>query len=470
MKRALFLLLLALSPCADVVAQAGTQDPARLSLYAAQTLARRQDWWFSELPQWALVINVLAACLLLVVARRQRQDTLLPWLLGIAVTGNGGLLATLSSAALPPLIVQVSFLGWGYCLLRLMLPAPGRRVMSGLVLGFPVALLSFGIAQRWLPAHGPAALTALACAGLAVAALILRPRAPQLPMGIFLGITLLAAAGLLDSLALIGGWRLAAFPEKIPASMPLAQMVWTGIVLSFLVSRHVQNQRDLQLLNASLDQRVHAAEAELESRLRMAARDALDAAAIGERSTIYRSLHEDLSDKLLQLIYSASKPETADLARAALAELRDTHNLQASQQGQVSALVADILSEAQSRCEHSAMALEWQIDPALEQLSVSARQQSAVSRTVREAISNLFKHAQARRVRLEFSAHTRTPAVLEYRVIDDGVGFAPQHCSGRGLVNMQQRLEELGGSLEIDSTPGKGSCLAFRLPLCGESA
>jgi signal transduction histidine kinase len=58
---------------------------------------------------------------------------------------------------------------------------------------------------------------------------------------------------------------------------------------------------------------------------------------------------------------------------------------------------------------------------------------------------------------------------LELSVADDGCGFEPADArarSGRlGLTSMAERAEELGGSLVIDSTPGRGTTVALELPL-----
>ncbi|MDO9475132.1 MAG: ATP-binding protein, partial [Pseudohongiella sp.] len=107
--------------------------------------------------------------------------------------------------------------------------------------------------------------------------------------------------------------------------------------------------------------------------------------------------------------------------------------------------------------------LQWQQDARLADCLVNARQSSAVSRTLREAFSNLFKHACASRVMVELTINA--DAQLTYTVNDNGVGMVSNSRPGRGLVNMQNRIRELGGSMTFGSPPSRGTTLVFTLPL-----
>jgi signal transduction histidine kinase len=89
-------------------------------------------------------------------------------------------------------------------------------------------------------------------------------------------------------------------------------------------------------------------------------------------------------------------------------------------------------------------------------------------RVLQEALTNAAKHAQAGRVRVSFS---RAAKHVRLEVSDDGCGFdlgaAPMLAQqgGIGLLGMRERLELLGGRLELRSTPGQGLRLAAILPL-----
>ena len=88
--------------------------------------------------------------------------------------------------------------------------------------------------------------------------------------------------------------------------------------------------------------------------------------------------------------------------------------------------------------------------------------ESAVYRVVQEALTNVAKHAHARRVRIEVA---RADGSVDVLVEDDGRGFDPAECGGGlGLVGMRERVELTGGQLEIDSHPGAATRVRARLP------
>jgi signal transduction histidine kinase len=80
-----------------------------------------------------------------------------------------------------------------------------------------------------------------------------------------------------------------------------------------------------------------------------------------------------------------------------------------------------------------------------------------------EALQNVSKYAKARTTTITL---VETNGDLSFRVRDDGVGFDPSAARmGAGLTNMRDRLEALGGALEIASMPGVGTTVAGRVPL-----
>jgi signal transduction histidine kinase len=92
-------------------------------------------------------------------------------------------------------------------------------------------------------------------------------------------------------------------------------------------------------------------------------------------------------------------------------------------------------------------------------------------RIAQEALTNVIRHAQARRVDVEL-APDDGHLLLVMR--DDGQGFdvadaRKNAAQGRsqGLLSMQERAELAGGELHIDSAPGRGTAVRARLPLAG---
>lgn len=92
--------------------------------------------------------------------------------------------------------------------------------------------------------------------------------------------------------------------------------------------------------------------------------------------------------------------------------------------------------------------------------------------SVRELLINIIKHAHANTVRLDVRRENRS---IRITVVDDGVGFdvekvasAPSRSHSVGLFNVRERLDYIGGQLEVDSHPGRGSRLTLTAPLENE--
>jgi len=96
----------------------------------------------------------------------------------------------------------------------------------------------------------------------------------------------------------------------------------------------------------------------------------------------------------------------------------------------------------------------------------------AIYRILQEALANGHRHSGASRQRLRVA---RRDNAIELTVTDDGTGFDPQRVLAReedvgvegghfGLRGIQDRVEMLGGTLTIDSAPGRGAALSVVLP------
>jgi signal transduction histidine kinase len=85
-------------------------------------------------------------------------------------------------------------------------------------------------------------------------------------------------------------------------------------------------------------------------------------------------------------------------------------------------------------------------------------------RIVQECLTNIAKHAQARRVGVALSARR---GQLHLSIEDDGLGFDPDTLRGGrlGLVGMAERVAALQGRFEVESAPGQGTTVLVTLPL-----
>jgi PAS domain S-box-containing protein len=82
-------------------------------------------------------------------------------------------------------------------------------------------------------------------------------------------------------------------------------------------------------------------------------------------------------------------------------------------------------------------------------------------RIYKEALANIVKHAQASEVNVGLD---REDGRVILQVRDDGVGLKDNRGSGRGLLNMQSRAAEMGGTLTIGSGKGKGTTVVLTIP------
>jgi signal transduction histidine kinase len=78
-----------------------------------------------------------------------------------------------------------------------------------------------------------------------------------------------------------------------------------------------------------------------------------------------------------------------------------------------------------------------------------------------EALSNVVRHAHARRV---WVTAERRNGQLEVRVTDDGVGLSGEDTAGFGLRNMRDRTRLLGGTLRIERNPPRGTQVVLSVP------
>jgi signal transduction histidine kinase len=105
------------------------------------------------------------------------------------------------------------------------------------------------------------------------------------------------------------------------------------------------------------------------------------------------------------------------------------------------------------------MTVEADLDP----VELAPPAEHAVLRIVQEALANAVRHAQPNRVRLRLHHQDGQVAVT---VSDDGAGFDPARAErhGMGLGLMRERVAELGGSFQLESTPGQGTSVQVLLP------
>jgi signal transduction histidine kinase len=224
---------------------------------------------------------------------------------------------------------------------------------------------------------------------------------------------------------------------------------------------------------ASFTELVATAIANAESTAELAAsRRRIVAASDGARRRIERNLHDGVQQELvslgLKLGAMKAAPPTGDALTEQLASVtedvrsvfdalveiaRGIHPAILAQGGLAAAV------KALGRRSAVQVELHAQIEsPLPDAVEVAAYYVAA------EALTNTAKHARASAVEMDVTTDDGT---LTLMVRDDGVGGADPG-GGSGLVGLRDRVEALGGTIEIDSPAGSGTCVVVRLPIAAQ--
>jgi two-component system sensor histidine kinase DesK len=194
-------------------------------------------------------------------------------------------------------------------------------------------------------------------------------------------------------------------------------------------------------------------------------------ASLAERERIGRDLHDllghtlslialksDLAGKLVARDPQAAAEEIAEVSRVAREALTQVRS---AVTGIRAAGIAAELVSARLLLESDGIALTQSIAPGtLDAGALPPTVENALALTLREAVTNLQRHARARSARLELALEWGE-AVL--RVSDDGRGG--RIVPGNGLAGMRERVEALGGRLRVDARRGEGVVVEARVPL-----
>jgi two-component system, NarL family, sensor histidine kinase DesK len=233
--------------------------------------------------------------------------------------------------------------------------------------------------------------------------------------------------------------------------VPLSLQTWLpGIVFTLLIG----------------GTNIHFGEVRRKDNALLAARqDAERMAAVAERERIARDLHDLLGHTLSVIVIKselASKLADRDPQRAA-AEIRDVERISRNALSEVrdaihgyrGERVAKEVENGRAALASAGVTLVSDLVP----LGVPPEAEHALALAIREALTNVLRHAQAKRcdVRVE-----KTASLVRVIVQDDGVGS--RDPEGAGLSGMRARLSEIGGIVTRDGSRGTRLELAVPLP------
>jgi signal transduction histidine kinase len=163
-----------------------------------------------------------------------------------------------------------------------------------------------------------------------------------------------------------------------------------------------------------------------------------------ERVRIAQDLHDDIGARLLTLIYKAPTPELEDYARHTLKDLKTLTRGLAAPSHPLSHAVAEWKADIQQRVQAADCELRWSFEHDRD-FDLGVVQWSALTRVLRELVSNALAHARAQRIEIDASVKD---GALRLAVADNGRGRAPEAWShGLGLGGVRKRVKQLGGDV-----------------------
>jgi signal transduction histidine kinase len=245
--------------------------------------------------------------------------------------------------------------------------------------------------------------------------------------------------------------------------------LWGGMSVSSRQPEPLPTDTESRI--ADFAELVATAIANAEARTELTASRARVVAAADEtRRRIERDLHDGIQQRLVSLgLELRAAQATVPLQPGELEGVL-------SRVGEGLAGVIDELREI-SRGIHPAILSERGLEPALRalcrrsavpvELDLDAEQrlpepvEAAAYYVVSEALTNAAKHAHASVVNVELDTHD---ANLQLAIRDDGIGGADL-SGGSGLVGLSDRIEALGGTLQVTSPAGTGTTLLIEVPL-----
>ena len=203
-----------------------------------------------------------------------------------------------------------------------------------------------------------------------------------------------------------------------------------------------------------------------EAQLRLSHEEVRRLAALAERERIGRDLHDllghtlslvalksNLASRLIGHDPEAARKEMDDVssvARDALAQVRRAVS------GIRAAGLAAELASARLLLESDGVRFSYEMS----EVALTAEQETVLALAVREAVTNIQRHARAEGASVSLRSADRQ---VSLRIEDDGRGGAI--VPGNGLCGMRERIESLGGRLRVDATTGQGTRVEVTLPL-----
>lgn len=229
----------------------------------------------------------------------------------------------------------------------------------------------------------------------------------------------------------------------------------------------------IRLLHHEVQQRTVQLQSEVQNREQAERQHAL----AQERARIARDLHDDLGSSLTEITMLATSSPSLNLSPAGAAERMES--IAGKSRSLVKALdeivwvvdperdtlasvVRYLASYVEEYLKGMNIACRVQIPNSFDDQPISGQMRHHLFLAIKEALNNAVRHGGA----TEVGFSVRVPdGRLSISITDNGSGFDPSSPSeGHGLANLRERLAQIQGRCEIESSPGKGTTLSLEVP------
>lgn len=254
-------------------------------------------------------------------------------------------------------------------------------------------------------------------------------------------------------------------------SVGAALMLATVLLLLFRNNQHIKRLREKERV-------VHVQEVnDLMHQQEIRSLDAMMEGQERERKRIAQDLHDRLGSMLsaIKLQFSALEGRLEELRSDQQKQYHHVFTLLDDAVGEVRRISHDMVKSSLARFGlkgaledlYSTVHVPGKLDIEMSLFGLDdrldQRVEIAVYRMVQECISNALRHARAHRLTIQV---TRSAGMLNLIVEDDGVGFDPTQVNeGMGMANLRRRAADVGGTVRVDTRPGRGTSISVDIPL-----
>jgi signal transduction histidine kinase len=188
---------------------------------------------------------------------------------------------------------------------------------------------------------------------------------------------------------------------------------------------------------------------------------AFERGRLEERQRIAQDLHDDIGARLLTLMYQAPTPEMEDYIRHTLQDLKTLTRGLAASEHRLTHAAAEWKADLTQRLTVANATLQWSFSCDRDQ-ALSVVQWSALTRLLRELVSNALYHGHAAHIEVTLAV---AEDALSLRVADDGSGRAPDAwAAGLGMGGVRKRVKALGGKVSWRERDQRGIVCQVLVP------